>query len=915
MSESSGPPLGADQETAWETARGAGAVDVVLSDGGTVHVRPIHADDADRLVALHGRLSPTSVYYRFFSVKPRLTDAEVHRFVNVDGRDRVALVAVLGDEIVAVGRYDRWGGHDEAEVAFTVVDAHQGRGLGAVLLEHLAAVGRVNGLRSFTAQVLPENRAMLSVFRRAGFEVRRSFEGGVVDLEFPIQVTPAVLATLERREQRADSASIARFLHPRSIAVFGASDRNDSVGGRIVRSLLAHGFPGDIHPVNPRRTTVLGLAAVADLTAITGDVDLAVVAVPSDQVPGVLDACAARGVRGSLVVTVLDARSPGSTAGPSVGPTADELARAARGRGMRLVGPGSFGIVERTAGSTLYASLGSVDVSAGSVAISVQSGPLAAGVLELAHRVGLGVASFVSLGDAADVGAADLLNHWADDADVAVALLYVERYGDPRRFGRVARHFSRVKPLVAVRAGLVGGDAAAAEALERRAGVVRVATVRQMVDVGRLLAQQPLPSGPGAAVVTNTVSPALLVSDALRGIGAAVVAPAPIAAAAAGGRVRADGVIDLGPAAGASDYGRAVTAMLGDAAVPALIVIYAPPLDPDPAVFGAIEDASHDSGRPVVAVALGRGDAPLVTGGRIPAFAFPEPAAYVLGAAWQYARWRAANVTINPGSSGPASTGSVDAMRAAAEVVLSGIDGPADGPADRDPINDAGSRRVRLPALTPLLSAAGIAVASAIEVATADQAVAAAARIGYPVALKITGVTRPGRSEAGGVALDLQDAPAVRGAFTRMETLRRADDGGGAPVDAMVQAMAPPGVEVQIVIDNHPAYGPTVSCGLGGLYADVIGDGRRWAVPLSTAEASELVAESMAGAALARLGIGAETLVPAVLAAGHLADEVWELDRLVLNPVLVSEAGAWVLDAIGTVTARPDPEAGIARHV
>ena len=255
-------------------------------------------------------------------------------------------------------------------------------------------------------------------------------------------------------------------------------------------------------------------------------------------------------------------------------------------------------------------------------------------------------------------------------------------------------------------------------------------------------------------------------------------------------------------------------------------------------------------------------------------------------------------------------------MRAAIDVLLLGGHGPSlDGPADRDSPDAGGSRRHRLPALTPLLSAAGIAVASAVEVATADEAVAAATLIGYPVALKITGVSRPGRSEAGGVALDLQDAAAVRGAFTRMETLSRADDGGGAPVDAIVQAMAPPGVEVQIVIDNHPAYGPTVSCGLGGLYADVIGDGRRWAAPLSTDEATALIAESLAGVALARLGIGTEALVPGVLAAGHLADEVWELDRLVLNPVFVSEAGAWVLDAVGTVTARPDPEAGIARHV
>ena len=872
--------------TAW-------SADVVLADGGTVHVRPIRPTDADRLVALHARLSPESRYYRFFSVKPTLTTDEVARFTNVDGVDRVALVALLGDDIVAVARYDRWAGRDEAEVAFTVDDAHHGRGLATVLLEHLAAFGRRNGLTHFSAQVLPENRPMLGVFRSAGFAIHRSFDAGVVDLEFPIGPTPALIDSIERREQRADSRSIARLLHPQAIAVFGASDRPDSLAGAVLRNLIANGFSGELRPINPKHAEVCGLPAFARLADLDGEVDLAVVAVPADQLAAIFEECASRGVRGALVLTLGDDARSGVGAA-AIGAAA--LGVAARRNGLRVVGPGSFGIVELSGRTAMQASLADVPVLPGPVAVSVESGPLAGAVLELAHRVGLGIASFVSLGMHVDVGAADLLNHWYDDATVTVALLYTEGYGDPRRFGRVARRVSLRLPIVAVRPTLAGTDDAAAEAFERHCGVIRVGSVRQMIDVGRVLAHQPRPGGDRVVVITNSASPARLASDALRAASLAVAA-----------------VVDLGPDADDAAYRAAMMSAFVDEAVDALLIVYAPPLVSSSTVIHAIEDAASGSAsgsvaavataaKPVVAIALGRGDAPLVVGGRVPAFAFPEPAAQALAGAVRYNRWRAAHGDAPSESAMPVNAidhppgdAVVDAVRA--EV------------ATRLPPSDQ-SISLGFDDLTALLGAAGVRVAPIERVSSIDEAVAAADRLGYPVAFKIVGLPRPGRSEAGGIALDLHDAGSLVGARRRMADLL-----GDAVDRAVVQSMVPPGVEVRVVIENHRAFGPTVAFGLGGLYADVIGDGPRCAAPLSTADAVELVHASRAADALARAGVataGAEALV---VAAGMLAEHVWELDRLELNPVLVSAAGVWVLDGDARLTNRPEPQGHLVRHL
>ena len=488
--------------------------DVVLADGGTVHVRPIRPEDAEGFRAFHGALSPQSVYYRFFSPKPRLSDAEVERFTTVDMVDRVALVAVLGDDIVADARYDRWPGKDEAEVAFAVADEHQGRGLSTLLLEHLAAIARVNGIARFTAEVLADNRPMLSVFARAGWPLSREFDSGVVDVVFDIVPTPDYLNTVERREQRAESRSIARLLRPRSIAVVGASDETSSVGRALMQNLLGSGFPGPVYAVNPAHQQVANMVCYPSLRDVPDDVALAIVAVPPDQVSVVLDDAIAKHVRGLVMITGdLPEAAPGEPA------MVRQLVTRARGNGMRIVGPASMGFLTTAPDFPVRATLVPTRVTHGGVSISLQSGPLGTGILELASRLGVGLSSFVSLGDKADVSGNDLLQLWEDDPATTVVLVYTESFGNPRKFARIAQEG------VAAQAHRHGARRRLGRSDDR--GAVRAGRRHPGQDGPRAARHGPDPGRPAVArgnrvmVVSNAVSPAILALDAAQRGGSA----------------------------------------------------------------------------------------------------------------------------------------------------------------------------------------------------------------------------------------------------------------------------------------------------------------------------------------------------------------------------------------------------------
>jgi acyl-CoA synthetase (NDP forming)/RimJ/RimL family protein N-acetyltransferase len=876
MSQSDAPEPGDLRE--WE-------FDAVLADGSTAHVRPIRPDDGDRLVDLHARMSDRSRYFRFFSPKPRLTDKEVERFTHVDFNDRVALVAVLGDQIIAVARYDRWPGKDEAEVAFTVDDAHQGKGIATLLLEHLSVVARQRGIGRFTAEVLPDNNAMLGVFRRAGFEVHRHFASGVVDVAFDIDPTPAFIETVEQREQRAESRSIARILHPKSIAVVGASDRAGSMGRAVFRNLLAHGFDGPVYPVNPFVPHVASVPAVPAIGDIADDVHLAIIAVPAAEVADLVAQCAAKRVRGAVVIA-----TGFSDAGESGADEERRLIELARLHGMRLIGPASMGFISTTGPGVVHASFTPVAVQPGRVALSLQSGPLGSALLEMAGRLGLGISTFVSLGNKGDVSANDLLNYWDDDPGTDVVLMYTESFGNPRKFGRIARRVSRRKPIVAVKVGRSDRDDVAADALYQQAGVIRVDSVRELLDVGRLLASQPLPAGPRVAVVSNAASPAALAADAITGEGLVMAtladATSTSLAAVAHDEARTTNPVDLTYRAGAQQIAAALGEVLADPGVDAVVTVYTPPVVGEVVEVGeAITRVAAHADKPVVAVLLGQEEGPAADGGSVPSFAFPEPAAAALARAVRYARWR----STPQGTVPPEDAEAVESSRAIVTHALG--------------VRPEGTL-LPLSVARELFRVWGLSFAPARAVTSVGEAVAAADELGYPVTVKAAGLERLARSESGGVALDLQSSFEVAAAYERMRAAL-----GTAMAEAMVQKMVPGGVETVAAVEQHPSFGPVVTFGLGGAFADAIDDHTARSLPLTDLDALAMVRDSRAAAAVAAVGANPEAIAAFLVRVAAMADALPEIDRVRINPVIVSRSEVWGVDAkvhVAPADVRPD---------
>ena len=621
----------------------------MLSDGGTVHVRPIRPDDAEAVDALHHRLSADTVYFRFFSPLPSLAPTMLERFTHVDYVDRMALVAELGQQLVAVARYDRLPGQDEAEVAFVVEDPHQGRGIATLLLEHLAAVAKEAGIRRFVAETLPENRRMLGVFTDAGFAVERAFRDGVIRVAFAIEPTPASVEAMHGREHRAAARSVARLLAPRTVALVGAGRRPATVGHTMLRNLLAGAFNGPVYPVNRHAHHVAGIRAWPSVRDIPDEVDLAVIAVPAAEVVDVVNDCAAKRVSGLVVI------SAGFSDRGDAGRAAErELVLLARRHGMRLIGPNSMGVINTDDRIRLNASIATAPPPEGRVGIMAQSGALGVTLVEEAQRRQLGVSTFVSAGNKADVSGNDLIQYWEDDPATDVVLLYLESFGNPRTFSRVARRVSRRKPIVAVKGGR--GEDTAVDALFRATGVIRVPTLDQLFDTAQALAHQPLPAGRAVAIVSNGHSPAVLARDACAAAGLSVAPLAPATqdrlAREVPGATSVANPVDLAPRASAADYEAALAAVLGDAGIDAVLAVFAPPLlvQAD-AVATAIAQAAanaRDSGdgaraKPVLANFLGqRGVPQALRAGpvAIPSYAFPEGAVLALSRMAGYAEWR-----------------------------------------------------------------------------------------------------------------------------------------------------------------------------------------------------------------------------------------------------------------------------------
>ena len=541
-----------------------------------MHIRPVHADDVEAIRAMHGRMSARSLYLRYFSAVDEISDAQLRLYTDIDHVRRVCLVALSGGVIVGAGSYHADPAHPQrAEVAFAVQDDQQGRGLGSILLEHLAAAAQERGITRFTAEVLGENRPMMRVFLDAGYAVTREYSSGVVDLEFDIGPTMASRAVLASREQHAEARSIARLLAPRSVAVIGASADQTKIGHAVLVNLLRGNFAGPVYPVNAESLSVQGVRAYRTVTDIPDPVDLAVVAVPAPRVADVVQECRAKGVHGLVVLSAGFADAGAGADAPAGADAQRRLVALARSAGMRVLGPNCLGLANTDPAVRMNATLAPVVPPPGRVGFFCQSGALGIAILADAASRGLGLSSFVSAGNRADVSGNDLLQFWQTDDRTEVVLLYLESFGNPRKFARLARSLARKKPVIAVKSGRHAGvpeglranvapisDAAVATLFEQ-SGVIRTPTLTEAFDVAQLLSTQPLPGGSCVAIIGNSTALGLLALDACLDCGLTVADGAPV---------------DLGVGAAPDELARAVREAVARPDVGAVIVVYVPPV-------------------------------------------------------------------------------------------------------------------------------------------------------------------------------------------------------------------------------------------------------------------------------------------------------------------------------------------------
>ena len=894
--------------------------DVALADGGTVQVRPVRPEDGPLLEAFHARQSRESIYFRYFSPMPRLSVRELDRLTQVDYLDHLTFAALLGGEVIGLAGYDRWGARDEAEVAFIIDDQHHGRGLATVLLEWLVVAAREVGFRALVAQVLPTNRGMLAVFHQAGFEATSTFTDGVVEVRMSLEPTASALEAVEGRARRAEARSVERLINPTSVAVIGAGRERGGLGHEVFRNLLSHDFMGPVYAVNPLGGHVASVPSYATVLDIPDDVDVAVIAVPANEVLAVVDQCARKRVQGLVVM---------SAGFHGAGPLGQTLVDRARSQGMRVIGPESLGVINTDPEVALHATISTVDVLRGRVGFLTQSGTLGIAALQHARRVGLGISTFVDVGAKADVSGNDVLQYWEEDGRTDVVLLYLESFGNPRKFTRIVRRLSRHKPVVAVKAAeavlgrgrppsaqVTGTDAwprdpdwptdATIGSMLAESGVIRVDTPTELFDVARVLVHQPIPTGRRVAVVSNSHGSSNLAIDAC--IGAGLV----LAELDAGTRDRLSSrlpagaevanPVDLTFAADAEAYEMTVGEVLADPGVDAVIVVYAPPAREERQAVGeAIVRAVQADGLraeergaarrvPVVATFLGADiDAPL---GHdeifIPLFEFPNSAARVLGRMADHGAWLAQPEGNYPDTD-PAE---LDPARALLADLL-----------ERHP----DGAWLEIEETASLLDAIGLPMAPFRVVRSADEAVAAAEALGHPVVVKATGLERLSKSESGGVALDVHGAEEVRAAHERMSALL-----GDAMMPAIVQRMAPSGVDVRVATHQQPLYGAVISLGLGGSAAQANLRRAVRVLPVTDADALRLIEQSPLLPLFDEQGPrGVADLQQLLVRAAWVVEHLPELADLELNPVLAADDAVSITAArvrVAPATWTPDPD-------
>lgn len=882
-----------------------------LKDGSTINLRAIMIDDADKLRAFVNRLSGRSIYLRFFEMTT-WSEEDARRYATVDYNDRFAVAAVHGEgaeeKIIGVGRYWRLPSYRKAGIAFVVEDSYQRKGIGSRLFELLVETAKEHGIDSFDVEILNENTEVTRMMQQSGFELvaqsqgTRSWSG-----TYSIIPTPSVEIKYLEREKKASIASIDRFMKPRSIAVLGASSK-PGIGKAFVRNLITYGYTGIVYPINPRVEVVSSIKTYPSIMDVPGDVDLAVIVVAAEKAQPLVEQCARKGVKGLVVITAGYSEMGGEGLERE-----KKLINTARAYGMRVIGPNCLGILNMNPAVSMNASFAPIFPPAGKIAFGTQSGALGGAILHYCTMIGMGLSYFVSIGNRADVSDNELLQYWAEDKDTAIILLYLESFGDPRKFARIARETASKKPILVVKSGRSSAGARAAashtgammsadivsDALFKQAGMIRCSTLEKLFNTATFLANQPLPKGNKVAVLTNGGGAGIMAADALSAEGFQL----PLLSEKIRDQLKSFlppkasflNPIDTTAAVMPAQYQRTLELLLEED-IDAVVVIYIPPIRE---LFDFMTLAIHNvtpeyrkKGIPLVASFLGvekeKRERTLIgspNDGYVPIYTFPEATAFALARAYEYQEHLRQPTGQIPQFD--------DIDRETAQKI----------------IKNALARRRSAPLwldsleISDLFSAYGIRSADSRIAVTAEQAGAIADRIGYPVAVKIFSATITHKTDVGGVMLNLTSPKEVIDAYHRIAEnvakLSRENEMQGVTVQKMLSG----GVELIVGVTQDKNFGPLIMFGLGGIYAELFKDVNFRIHPLTDIDADAMINSFKAHKILDGWRGSPPSDISAIkdllLRISALIEDIPEIQEMDLNPIMVMQTGqgCYVADA------------------
>lgn len=873
------------------------AFDVILRDGQSLHVRPIRPDDRERLQDLFYRVSPETRYLRFHYVKNYISDKELKYYTEVRPPDRSAFVATQGEaeaeRIVAVARWDRLADdRTTAEVAFLVEDNIQVRGIGTALLEQLVMTANRYKVKRFVGHVLPENTRMLELFEESGFKVTRELEEGTLHILLDIAEQEEYTERQAIREHIARSAGVRRLLYPHSVAVIGASRDPESVGGAVFRNLLNGGFSGTVFPVNPNTRSVAGVLSYPTVLEVPSDIDLAVIVVPARFVLGVVDDCGKKGVRGLVIISV-----GFGEAGPEGVERERQLREKVLAYGMRMIGPNCLGILNSDPEVKLDATFSPQKPPMGNIGLGSQSGALGLALLDYAQSINLGIAHFVSLGNSVDISSNDLLEFWEDDAKIEVILLYQESFGSPRKFSRIVRRVARKKPIVAVKAGKsqVGAKAAsshtgalaaadvAVDAMFRKAGVIRVDSIEEMFDVAESLAYQPIPKGNRVGILTNAGGPGVLAADACEGLGLKV----PQLSKETQDKLREflppeaalGNPVDMIASAQPEAYREALSILLKDPGLDAIVLIYIPPLVTRPEDVAANVRkamARYRGNKPVLANFMmsqgSRVDLRIDSKRYVPSYIFPESAVRALARAYQYSQYlkqKEGRVPKFP---------EIDAERARKALLASA--------------KITGEGTWLLPEVASnLLKEYGISMVETRVAKTAEEAAEEMLSLDIPIAMKIRSSSVVHKTDVGAIALGLMTEHDVKHAFHNIMKRLKAAGLKERTEGVVLQPMVQGAQEVIVGMSQDPMFGPLVMVGMGGTQVELLKDVVFSLHPLTDVDAERMLRQLKSFPLLEGWRNtptrDIEALRDVILRFAALIEDFPEIDQMEINPLMV----------------------------